>query len=204
MQGCRIVFCIQRQKMCIHINKYHVSITSHLCFSKMGLCLFFLTLALLLGILNWIFRRCSAEMVVLSLSVIVLFPECLKFSTTSLLAAAVWYPYEAAQFILNLWRTGSVAVQWEGPYTGKALPGSAGRWDINVCVHLETLKCLAWLLCVAKAKVLKGRKSQLCQFNGWDFSVANRSFPEVLMFLLLLCRLCLIHSGHLLHSGDSF
>lgn len=96
-------------------NKHHVSISSCLCFSKMGLSQFLLTLNLLfLGILNWIFRRCSGEMVVSSWSV-VLFLECLKFS--SLLATAVWYPYEASQFILNSSRTGSVAVQWEGRCT---------------------------------------------------------------------------------------
>lgn len=60
-------------------NKNCVNINSHVSFSKMGLCLFLFTLVhIFLGILNWIFRFCSAEIVVLPLSVIVLFPECLK------------------------------------------------------------------------------------------------------------------------------
>lgn len=60
-------------------NNNCVNINSHMSFSKMGLCLFLFTLVhIFLGILNWIFRFCSAEIVVLPLSVIVLFPECLK------------------------------------------------------------------------------------------------------------------------------
>lgn len=66
-------------------NKYCVSITSHVCFSKVGLCLFLLTLALLRDLSLGFQALLSRDS---SLSLSVLFPGCLKFSTTSLLAAA--------------------------------------------------------------------------------------------------------------------
>lgn len=88
-------------------------------------------------------------------------------------------------------------------HSGRALPGSAGKWDINIYIHLEALKHSTWLLCVAKAKVLEGdQKSAVSVLWGRLFG-CKMSFLEVLMFLLLLCHLCLIHSVHLLHSGES-
>lgn len=99
-------------------NKYRVSITSHLCSSKMGLCLFLLTLALLfLGILNWIFQALFSRDGSFISKCHCTFPRVSEIRHNCLLAAAVWYPRGAAQFVLNSSRTGSVAVWWEGPRT---------------------------------------------------------------------------------------
>lgn len=95
------------------------------------LCLFTLVL-IFLGILNWIFRFCSAEIVVLPLSIIVLFPECLKSAQTfwqQHFGTHMNLTYESAQFILNSSRTDSVAVQWEGLCTLESTPWEC--WQVR-------------------------------------------------------------------------
>lgn len=173
-------------------NKHHVSISSRLCFSKMGLYQFLLTLNLLfLGILNWIFRHCSAEMVVSSLGV--LFLECLKFS--SLLAAAVWYPYEASQFILNSSRTGSVAVQWEGPCT-------LAKFSLEVLASETSI--FASILKHWNVQHAGEQKSALPVQWVTLFSCKHELPRGIDVLTAPLSPLSLIHSMHLLHSGNSF
>lgn len=96
--------------------KYCVSITSHLCFSKMRLCLFLLTLALLRDLslrFQALFSRDG------SLSLSVLFPGCLKFSTTSLLTAAFGTQMKLHSLFLIHWElivwpcSGEVLALWQ-------------------------------------------------------------------------------------------
>lgn len=203
MEQCSIIFCVQLpKKMYSHKgfwSKHNVSITSDSSSPKTGLCLFLVALALhFLGLFLGFSGIVQKKWQFLS-SIIVLFPECAKFNTRCLSAAAVSFlfpllfsqrspiPAEAAdiklaaQFIPNSSR--AVGTLGRTRLSGRALPGSTGKWDTKICILLEALKCSKWLLCVAKAKVLKRSRSQLCQFNLWELLIPNMSFPEVQMFL---------------------
>lgn len=180
-------------------SKHNVSVTSDSSSPKTGLCLSLVALGLLfLGPFLGFSGIVQKKWQFLS-SIIVLFPECAKFNIRCLSAAAVSFlfpllfsqrspiPAEAAyiklaaQFILNSSRAvGAVGRTW---LPGRALPGSAGKWDTKICILLEALKCSKFYNTQQSAKVLKGSRSQLCQFNLWELLVPNMSFPEVQMFL---------------------
>lgn len=103
----------------------------------MGLCLCLFTLVLvLLGILNWIFRFSRESSFAIKSHCT--FPRVSQIST-NLLAAALWYPNESAQFVLNSSRAGSVAVQWEGPCTLAKL--SLGVLASETSIFRFILKC---------------------------------------------------------------